>query len=146
MFLTEVVESGLFKGMTEHDATAMIATLIFILAIILVPLFFWIKDKIDEHFYITYQPKDKVIEYDKFVGFPCPCCRSSNIELITTIKFSKISSYKKKISFYENSTELSYKIKCMDCGIQTESNKNINVVILDWNGKSQSTEIIKKEN
>ena len=145
IFLTEVIESGLFKGMTKHDATAMIATLIFILIILLVPFTFWIKDKIDEYFYITYQPEDKVIEYDKFIGFPCPCCRSSNITLITTIKFSKISSYKKKINFYENSTELSYKIKCSDCGIQTEANKDINTVILDWNGKSQSTEIIKKE-
>ena len=145
IFLTEVIESGLFKGMTEHDAAAMITTLALILVIILVPLMIFIKDKIDEHFYITYKPKDKVIEYDKFVGFPCPCCRSSNIELITTIKFSEIFSYKKKITFYENSTELSYKIKCMDCGIQTEANKNINTVILDWNGKSQSTEIIKKE-
>lgn len=146
IFLTEVIESGLFKGMTEHDATAMIATCVLILVVILVPFLFWIKCKIDDMFYKTYQPKDYEIEYDNFLAFPCPCCRSNNVQMIVTIKFSLIRSYKKEITFYEKETKLNYKIKCKDCGIQTESNEDLNKTILDWNGKSQSTELIKKEN
>ena len=141
-----MIESGLFKGMTEADATFLVFITILFSIFILAILLFYIKDKIDTHFWICHQPEEYEEKYDNFLAFPCPCCRSNNVQMIVTIKFGNITSYKKKITFYEDSTKLSYKIKCQECGIQTENNQDLSKTILDWNGKSQSTEIIKKEN
>lgn len=95
------------------------------------------------------EPTDYIRRYTNIPGIlNCPCCKSQDILTVMTIKFPKIISNRSSydpISFDEHNTDVTWYIECNECGIKTKEFDEINDAILNWNGRSESTELIKKE-
>lgn len=95
------------------------------------------------------KPTDYTRHYKNVPGIlNCPCCKSQDILTVMTIKFPKIfanrSTYE-PISFANSDTDVTWYIECNECGIKTKEFDTISDAILNWNGRSESTELIKKE-
>lgn len=89
---------------------------------------------------------DLIDEEEDFPGLlTCPSCRESKISLIRYIKFPNIKTIDGNIDFYKNDTVVKYHIECPECGMQTKNFDKISEAIMYWNGRSNSTEIVPKE-
>lgn len=95
------------------------------------------------------KPNDIQKPYKNIPGIlNCPCCKSQDILTVMTIKFPEISSNcssYEPISFARHDTDVTWYIECNECGIKTKEFGTISDAILNWNGRSESTELIKKE-
>ena len=138
---------------TNDNGTGFIITLIVVGSIILIMALIELILKIREWYILAkphkLKPNDLKIEYYNIPGIlNCPCCKSQDILTVARIKFpeiqTKYSSYE-PISFVSSETYITWVIECDECGMQTKEFYSIDKAILNWNGRSESTELIKTE-
>ena len=138
--------------MYEADI-GLIVCIIFLGSIVLILCLVGLTSKLREMFKLAkphkFRPQDLVKHYKNVPGIlNCPCCKSQDILTVLTIEFPEIrsncTSYE-PISFMRSDTEVTWYIECNECGIKTKEFYTISDAILNWNGRSESTELIKKE-
>ena len=94
--------------------------------------------------YKSYEDRD----YDE-LDFPgllsCPSCKNAKISLRRNMDIPNVTISSGRIEFYPGDIRIAYKIICPECGMQTKEFKQASEAIINWNGRSESTEIVKKE-
>lgn len=89
---------------------------------------------------------DRIKDDEDFPGLlSCPSCKNVKITLRTSTYVPNVNIYNGKIEFSALDITTKYKIICPQCGMQTKDFTYASDAIINWNGRSESTEIVKKE-
>lgn len=76
----------------------------------------------------------------------CPNCKNTQITIRRNMNIPNIYISCGRVEFNKNDIYVTYKVICPKCGLQTMDFEYASKAIMNWNGRSESTEIIKKEN
>ena len=108
------------------------------------------EDKITDEYRAKlnqYKSYDDRIKDDE--DFPyllsCPSCKNVKITLRSSTYVPNVYISNGRIEFSALDITTKYKIICPQCGMQTKDFKHASEAIINWNGRSESTEIVKKE-
>lgn len=89
---------------------------------------------------------DRINDDEDFPGLlSCPSCKNVKITLRSSTYVPNVYISSGRIEFSVCDITTKYKIICPQCGMQTKDFKHASEAIINWNGRSESTEIIKKE-
>ena len=90
--------------------------------------------------------KERINDDEDFPGLlSCPSCKNVKITLRSSTYIPNIYISGGRIEFLALDVTTKYKIICPQCGMQTKDFKHASEAIINWNGRSESTEIVKKE-
>lgn len=89
---------------------------------------------------------DRINNDDDFPGLlSCPSCKNVKITLQSSTYVPNVNIYNGRIEFSACDIATKYKVICRQCGMQTKDFKYASEAIINWNGRSESTEIVKTE-
>lgn len=89
---------------------------------------------------------DRINNDDDFPGLlSCPSCKNVKITLQSSTYVPNVNIYNGRIEFSACDITTKYKVICRQCGMQTKDFKYASEAIINWNGRSESTEIVKTE-
>lgn len=89
---------------------------------------------------------DRTNDDEDFPGLlSCPSCKNVKITLRSSTYVPNVYISGGRIEFSVCDITTKYKIICPQCGMQTKDFKHASEAIINWNGRSDSTEIVKKE-
>ena len=89
---------------------------------------------------------DRINDDKDFPGLlSCPSCKNVKITLRSSTYVPNVNIYNGRIEFSAIDITTKYKIICPQCGMQTKDFKYASEAIINWNGRSESTEIVKTE-